>query len=59
MCLGRAADLAEHRHASIVEEKFMLSQAQIDQFNRDGYLVVEDLITQPIREAVKQNMKSC
>ena len=31
----------------------MLSQAQIDQFNRDGYLVVEDLITQPVREAVK------
>ena len=31
----------------------MLTQAQIDQFNRNGYLVVEDLITQPVREAVK------
>ena len=31
----------------------MLTQAQIDQFHRDGYLVVEDLITQSVRTAVQ------
>ena len=31
----------------------MLDQQQIDQFTRDGYLVIEDLITQPVIEAVK------
>ena len=30
-----------------------MSQAQIDQFNRDDTFVVEDLITQPVREEVK------
>tara|TARA_Y100001954_G_C15765873_1_gene581729 strand:+ start:1214 stop:1372 length:159 start_codon:yes stop_codon:yes gene_type:complete len=31
----------------------MLTSAQIDQFNCNGYLVVENLITKPVREAVK------
>jgi phytanoyl-CoA hydroxylase len=31
----------------------MLSQAQIDKFNHEGYLVVEDLISEPIRVAVQ------
>ena len=30
----------------------MLNQQQIDQFNRDGYLVVEDLISPEVRNAV-------
>ena len=31
----------------------MLSQAQIDKFNHEGYLAVEDLISEPIRVAVQ------